>query len=69
MRYRDIQYSVVQGIGQHIWKWTVWFDANHSASGQSPVKSAAIISAERAIDRELGSKKLRLVSPESSQER
>jgi hypothetical protein len=57
MKYRGIEYTVVQGIGRHIWRWSAWFDANHSASGQAAVRSAAVVSAERAIDREMGSKK------------
>jgi hypothetical protein len=22
MKYRDIEYTLVQGVGLHIWKWT-----------------------------------------------
>jgi hypothetical protein len=41
MRYRDIEYSVVQGIGRHIWKWSVSFDADHQAVGQEMTKAEA----------------------------
>jgi hypothetical protein len=60
MRYRDIEYSIVQGTGPHIWKWSVSFDADHQAVGQEMTKAEAISKAERAIDR-LAAKKLRLV--------
>ena len=58
MEYRGIEYTVVQGIGRHIWKWSVAFDANHSATGQAATKASE---AERAIDRALAPKKTRLV--------
>ena len=34
MKYRDIEYTVVQGIGRHLWKW--------SASVADPEWQAAI---------------------------
>jgi hypothetical protein len=61
MRHRDIEYSVVQGIGRHVWKWSVSFDADHRVAGQVMTKAEAISRAERAIDRALAAKKLRLV--------
>jgi hypothetical protein len=65
MKYRGIEYAVVQGIGRHLWKWSVSFDAN-PVRGQAATKSEAVAEAERAIDRELAPKKLRLVSPGGS---
>jgi hypothetical protein len=64
MKYRGIEYAVVQGIGRHLWKWSVSFDAN-PVRGQAAAKSEAA-EAERAIDRALAPKKLRLVSPGGS---
>jgi hypothetical protein len=64
MKYRGIEYAVVQGIGRHLWKWSVSFDAN-PVRGQAATKSEAA-EAERAIDRALAPKKLRLVSPGGS---
>jgi hypothetical protein len=61
MKHRDIEYSVVQGIGRHIWKWSVTFDADHQAAGQATTKAEAISKAEQAIDRALVPKKMRLV--------
>ena len=63
MRYRDIEYTVVQGIGRQLWKWAVSFKSIH-LRGQGATKSEAIAEAERAIDRALAPKKLRLVRRE-----
>jgi hypothetical protein len=58
MRYRDIEYSLVQGLGPHLWKWS----ASHVViTGQAHGKSAAVVEAEKAIDRALAPKKTRLV--------
>jgi hypothetical protein len=64
MRYRNTEFSVVQGIGRQLWKWSVSFDSNHSATGQAATKPEAAAEAERAIDRTLAVKKL-LVVPRS----
>jgi hypothetical protein len=63
MRYREIEFSVVQGIGRQLWKWSVSIDANHSVTGQAATKPEAVADAERAIDRALTVKKLRFVPP------
>jgi hypothetical protein len=62
MRYRDIEYAVVQGIQRQLWKWEVAFEGTH-LRGQAATKREAIAEAERAIDRALAPKKLRLVPP------
>jgi len=61
MKHRDIEYAVVQGIGGHVWKWSVAFDADHRVAGQAMTKAAAVSAAERAIDRALAAKELRLI--------
>jgi len=63
LKYRGVEYSVVQGIGRHIWKWSVAFDADRSEAGRAATKAEAISEAERAIDRALAPKKTRLVPP------
>ena len=63
MKYRDTEYTVVQGIERQVWKWSVSFDTGVSVSGQAAIKSEAVEKAERAIDRALAPKKLRLVPP------
>jgi hypothetical protein len=62
MKYRDIEYTVVQGLGRQLWKWSVSV-AGVVIRGQAATKSEAVAEAERAIDRALAPKKLRLVPP------
>jgi hypothetical protein len=64
MKYRGIEYSVVQGIGRHVWKWSVSLDTGVAVGGRTATKPEALAEAERAIDRALAPKKLRLVQPE-----
>ncbi|MEH2565155.1 hypothetical protein [Bradyrhizobium sp. AZCC 2289] len=56
MKYRDIEYTVVQGIGRHLWKWSASV-ADVVITGQAHSKSAAVVEAEKAIDRALALKK------------
>ena len=63
MKYRGIEYSVVQGIGRHVWKWSVSLDTGVSVGGRTATKPEAVAEAERAIDRALAPKKLRLAPP------
>ncbi len=60
MKYRDIEYTVVQGIERGVWKWSASV-ADVVISGQQPIKPEAVAAAEKAIDRALTSKKVRLV--------
>jgi hypothetical protein len=60
MEHRGIEYSVVQGIRRNLWKWSASV-ANVVISGQAATKSEAVAEAERAIDRALAPKKVRLV--------
>ena len=60
MEYRDIEYTVVQGIRRNLWKWSA-SAANVVITGQSYSKSEAVVEAEKAIDRALAPKKVRLV--------
>ena len=62
MRYRDIEYTVVQGIKRGVWKWSVSF-AGTVVSGQEPSKAAAVVTVEKAIDQALIPKRVRLVQP------
>ena len=66
MKYRGVEYTVVQGIGHHVWKWSVTFDTGLSLGGLTAIKSEAVAEAERAINRALAPKKVkkvRLVPP------
>jgi hypothetical protein len=60
MKYRDIEYTVVQGLGRQLWKWGFALDTK-AVTGQAATKAEAVAEAERAIDRALAPKKLRLV--------
>jgi hypothetical protein len=59
MKYRDIEYAVVQGVGRHMWKWSASV-ADVVITGQAYSKLAAVVDAEKAIDRALALKKVRL---------
>jgi hypothetical protein len=65
MEYRGTEYAVVEGIGRHMWKWTAWV-GGAVVSGQAHTKQAAVVSAEKAIDRSLAIKRVRHVPPERS---
>jgi hypothetical protein len=62
MEYRGEEYSVVQGIGGHIWKWSTSI-AGVEANGQAHSKAGAVAAAEKAIDRALAVKKSGLFRP------
>ena len=63
MRYRDVEYTVVQGLGRQLWKWVFALDGKPTR-GQAATKAEAVAEAERAIDRALAPKKLKPVPPE-----
>jgi hypothetical protein len=63
MEYRGVEYSVVQSVERGKWTWSLSLDTNTKQSGQANNKLAALIAAERAIDRALDTKKQRLVPP------
>jgi hypothetical protein len=60
MKYRDIEYTVLQGVERGVWKWSASV-ANVVITGQAATKSEAVVEAEKAIDRGLAPKKGRLV--------
>lgn len=53
MKYRNVEYSIVQGVERGKWIWRLSLDTNTKQSGQVSNKPAAVIAAERAIDRAL----------------
>jgi hypothetical protein len=62
LKYRDVEYTVMQGIERQLWKWS--FSMNASVrTGQAATKAEAVKEAERAIDRTLDPKKLKLIRP------
>jgi hypothetical protein len=62
MKYRDIEYTVVQGIERGVWKWSASVDGV-VIMGQAAIKSEAVTAGEKAIDRALAPKRERLVPP------
>jgi hypothetical protein len=48
MRYRGIEYSLVQGLGRHLWKWSASV-ADVVITGQAATKSEAVREAERGL--------------------
>jgi glycogen synthase len=58
VKYRDVEYTVVQGIGRQLWKWSI---DESIKSGHAATKAEAVKEAERAIDRALAPNKLKLV--------
>jgi hypothetical protein len=65
MEYRGIEYTIVEGTGGHMWRWSS-FVGGAVMTGQAHSKQAAMVSAKKAIDRALAIKKVRLVPPVSS---
>jgi hypothetical protein len=59
VKYRDVEYTVVQGIKRQLWKWS--FSIESIKTGHAATKAEAVKGAERAIDRALAPKKLKLV--------
>jgi hypothetical protein len=62
LKYRDVEYTVVQGIGRQLWRWEVALEGK-ALTRQAATKAEAVAEAERAIDRALAPKKLKLVRP------
>jgi hypothetical protein len=60
MEYRNIEYTVVQGIERRVWKWSASV-AGVVIMGEQSTRLAAAAAAETAIDRALAQKKVRLV--------
>ena len=65
MKYRDIEYTVLQGIERGVWKWSASV-AGVVITGQVAIKSKAVAAAEKAIDRALAAKRVRLVPPDDN---
>ena len=62
LKYREVEYTVVQGHGRQLWKWGFVFERK-AVTGQAVTKAEAAAEAERAIDRALTRGKLKLVRP------
>jgi hypothetical protein len=62
VKYRDVEYIVVQGPGRQLWKWGFAFEGK-ARTGQAATKAEAVSEAERAIERALTRNGLKLVRP------
>jgi hypothetical protein len=56
LKYQDIEFTIVQGLGRELWKWSLTIE-DVTLKGQAATKSEAIAEAERAIDRSLSRNK------------
>ena len=63
MKHRNVEFAIVQGLGRQLWKWGFAFD-ERPVTGQAATKAEAVTEAERAIDRALTPKKLKLIRPD-----
>jgi hypothetical protein len=61
MEYRDVEYTIVQGIERGTWKWTVSLGKDISKSGQAIGKPEVAAQATRVISKALAPKTVRLV--------
>jgi hypothetical protein len=59
MEHRGTKYTVVQGIERGVWKWSASV-ADVVLIGQEETRAAAVAAAEKAIDRAVAPKKIRL---------
>ena len=60
MKHRDVEFTVLQGLSRQLWKWSTSLNGI-AIQGQAATKAEAIAEAERAIDRALTPKKLKLI--------
>ncbi|MBR1157439.1 hypothetical protein [Bradyrhizobium sp. JYMT SZCCT0428] len=64
MKYRDVEFTIVQGLGRQLWKWSASLRGTEMR-GQAATKAEAVSEAERSIDRALASNNLKLIKPGS----
>jgi hypothetical protein len=62
MEYRGTEYTVVQGIGEHAWIWTVDLDERTTESGRRKTREAALTAVVQTVDRWLARKDQRQLS-------
>jgi hypothetical protein len=65
MKHRNIEYTILQGIERGVWKWSASVEGV-VLMGHAAIKSQAVTAAEKAIDRALAAKKVRLAPPEDN---
>src|SRR6266540_6041449 len=63
MLYRGIEYSVVQGIERHLWKWAATVSGT-KISGHGSTRDAAIENAKKAIARAIQKQRFKQIQME-----
>ena len=63
MEYQGQEYSVLQGL-DGMWKWSVPMLVGQTKSGKEVNHAAGVKAAQRAIDKAMAPKKVRLQRPE-----
>ena len=56
MEYKTIQFEVVETTNPFGWKWVVFLDATRTRTGIGLTRADAVLDAELAIDKVLGSR-------------
>jgi hypothetical protein len=64
MEHKGIRYNIIQGIERHAWRWSVSVESM-LVTGQAETRSDAIAAAERAIDKAMKAKKVRVFPPKN----
>ena len=60
MKHRDVEFSVVQGLGRQLWRWSASL-SGMTIQGHAATKAEAIAEAERATGRALAPNNVRLI--------
>jgi hypothetical protein len=64
MEYRGKHFTIVQGVGPNLWKWTIRLDEKTVKSGEAPSRAAAMNNVVWTVDKALKAKKLKPIPPE-----
>jgi len=65
MEYRGKHYTIVQGVGPHVWKWKVHLDEKNVQTGEAKSRDAAKNTVIWLIDRTLASTEAKSSRPGS----
>jgi hypothetical protein len=53
MKYKGVEYSIVQTRNPSGWKWVIFLDATRTRTGIASTRAHAVLDAERAIEKTL----------------
>ena len=57
MEYKAIQFEIIEVTNPCCWKWVVFLDATKTRTGIALTRADAMLDAEAAIDKALGSRR------------